>query len=263
MDGVAYVGGTQRPLQTCPGLSDSAALSHTRHVHPSSRGHDAAGLADQTQGDTHTLEVGLGQKRIRQPGLGKTTRLLHHERPRGPGKGGIPGRALQTQAQWLHLTPPAASLLASGESRAHLQGCTLALSQVARKAAGLEGGPERERGPSWWAGVAQVHEGQGLRGGDAARRRAVAQPGAPHPGMPSEEGLHPPGPEALRPPRGPGCCVWIRKEWRLSEVMGKQRLVLQHPASLQEETPGLPLSPCPHAHAQRKGRVRTQRGSSP
>lgn len=174
-----------------------------------------------------------------------------------------PGRALQTQAQWLHLTPPATSLSASGESRARLQGCTLALSQVARKAAGLEGGPERERGPSWWAGVARVHEGQGLRGGDAARRRAMAQPGAPHPGIPSEEGLHPPGPEGLRPPRGPGCCVWIRKESRLNKVMGKQRLVLQHPASLQEETPGLPLSPCPHAHTQRKGRMRTQRGSSP
>ena len=75
----------------------------------------------------------------------------------------------------------------------------------------------------------------------------MAQPGAPHPGIPSEEGLHPPGPEGLRPPRGPGCCVWIRKESRLDKVMGKQRLVLQHPASLQEETPGLPLSPCPHA----------------
>ena len=84
-DGVAYVGGTQCLLQTCPGLSDSAALSHTRHIHPSSWGRDAAGLADQTQGDMHTLEVGLGQKRIRQPGLGKT-RLLHHERPRCPGK---------------------------------------------------------------------------------------------------------------------------------------------------------------------------------
>lgn len=86
----------------------------------------------------------------------------------------------------------------------------------------------------------------------------MAQPGAQHADMPLEEGLHQPGPEGLCPPRGPGCCVWIRKELRLSEVMGKQWLVLQDPASLQEETPGLPLSPCPHAHTQRKGRARIQ-----
>lgn len=71
---MVYVGGTQRPLQSCPGLSVSSSLSHTCHIHLSSRGCDDAGLADQTPGNTHTLEVGLGQKGIRHPGLGKTTR---------------------------------------------------------------------------------------------------------------------------------------------------------------------------------------------
>ena len=42
----------------------------------------------------------------------------------------------------------------------------------------------------------------------------MAQPGAPHPGIPSEEGLHPPGPEGLRPPRGPGCCVCAECSFR-------------------------------------------------
>ena len=50
------MGGTQSPPQVCPGLSDSSALSHTSRIHPSSPGHDAAALADQTQGDMHSLE---------------------------------------------------------------------------------------------------------------------------------------------------------------------------------------------------------------
>ena len=49
------------PRQACPGLSVSSSLSHTRHIHLSSRGCDDAGLADQTPGDTRTLEMGLGQ----------------------------------------------------------------------------------------------------------------------------------------------------------------------------------------------------------
>ena len=44
------------PPQVCPGLSDSSALSHMRHIHPSSPGRDAAALADQIQGDMHSLE---------------------------------------------------------------------------------------------------------------------------------------------------------------------------------------------------------------
>lgn len=56
VDGVVYMGGTQRPPQVCPGLSDSSAPSHTRHIHPSSPGRDAATLADQTQSNMHSLE---------------------------------------------------------------------------------------------------------------------------------------------------------------------------------------------------------------
>lgn len=130
-----------------------------------------------------------------------------------------PRACLETQAQ-CYISLPAATLSASGESRAHLQGGTLVLSQVV-KAAGLEGGPERKGAP---AGGLVLPESTGRQrlGGDAARRRAMAQPGLSTLTCRWRRGSTQPGPEGLRgPSRGPGCCVWIRKELRLSEVMGE------------------------------------------